>query len=172
MSAKDAGKLHVFRFGFISDLGCFFSIVEFASPEDAQRSIRELSESPLLGRPVFIRAVNSLCFTRFFISNFLGSRTVKKNPVSVQPPFQEKLVWLWQAQVSKNLLLVLQTITVVVVLPTLGTSFTLEMYVTFPDVVFIVLIDCFHVASLPSRMAGSQRSLPYLWRDHSCRYQH
>ena len=34
------------------------SIVEFASQEDAQRSIRELSETPLLGRPIFIREVN------------------------------------------------------------------------------------------------------------------
>ncbi|KAL1673693.1 RNA-binding domain-containing protein [Schizophyllum commune] len=33
--------------------GC--GIVEFASPEDAQRSVRELSEQSLLGRPVFIR---------------------------------------------------------------------------------------------------------------------
>ncbi|KAF8499503.1 hypothetical protein JB92DRAFT_2743421 [Gautieria morchelliformis] len=33
--------------------GC--GIVEFASLEDAQRSIRELSETPLLGRPIFIR---------------------------------------------------------------------------------------------------------------------
>ncbi|KAI5118546.1 hypothetical protein M0805_008486 [Coniferiporia weirii] len=33
--------------------GC--GIVEFASQEDAQRAIRELSEVPLLGRPVFIR---------------------------------------------------------------------------------------------------------------------
>jgi RNA recognition motif-containing protein len=33
------------------------SIVEFASPEDAQRAVRELSEQPLLGRPVFIREV-------------------------------------------------------------------------------------------------------------------
>lgn len=33
--------------------GC--GIVEFASQEDSQRSIRELSEMPLLGRPVFIR---------------------------------------------------------------------------------------------------------------------
>ncbi|KAH0826775.1 hypothetical protein J3R83DRAFT_5189 [Lanmaoa asiatica] len=33
--------------------GC--GIVEFASPEDAQRAVRELSEVPLLGRPVFIR---------------------------------------------------------------------------------------------------------------------
>lgn len=36
------------------------SIVEFASPEDAQRAIRELSEQPLLGRPVFIREVSCL----------------------------------------------------------------------------------------------------------------
>ncbi|TDL22750.1 RNA-binding domain-containing protein [Rickenella mellea] len=33
--------------------GC--GIVEFSSPEDSQRAIRELSEVPLLGRPVFIR---------------------------------------------------------------------------------------------------------------------
>lgn len=33
------------------------SIVEFASQEDSQRAIRELSEQPLLGRPVFIREV-------------------------------------------------------------------------------------------------------------------
>ncbi|KIM37052.1 hypothetical protein M413DRAFT_20390 [Hebeloma cylindrosporum] len=33
--------------------GC--GIVEFASQEDAQRAIRELSEQPMLGRPVFIR---------------------------------------------------------------------------------------------------------------------
>ncbi|EJC97633.1 RNA-binding domain-containing protein [Fomitiporia mediterranea MF3/22] len=33
--------------------GC--GIVEFATQEDAQRAIRELSEVPLLGRPVFIR---------------------------------------------------------------------------------------------------------------------
>ena len=36
-----------------------FRIVEFASQEDSQRSIRELSEQPLLGRPVFIREVRS-----------------------------------------------------------------------------------------------------------------
>lgn len=34
------------------------SIVEFASSEDAQRAIRELSEVALLGRPVFIREVS------------------------------------------------------------------------------------------------------------------
>ena len=33
------------------------SIVEYASQEDAQRAVRELSEQPLLGRPVFIREV-------------------------------------------------------------------------------------------------------------------
>lgn len=46
---------------FFSDLsGC--SIVEFASQEDSQRAIRELSEQPLLGRPVFIREVRTLLF--------------------------------------------------------------------------------------------------------------
>lgn len=34
-----------------------YSIVEFASHEDAMRAVKELSESPLLGRPVFIREV-------------------------------------------------------------------------------------------------------------------
>ena len=36
---------------------CPCSIVEFSSQEDAQRAVRELSEQPLLGRPVFIREV-------------------------------------------------------------------------------------------------------------------
>lgn len=31
--------------------------MEYASQEDSQRAIRELSETPLLGRPVFIREV-------------------------------------------------------------------------------------------------------------------
>lgn len=35
-----------------------FRIVEFASHEDSQRAIRELSEQALLGRPVFIREVS------------------------------------------------------------------------------------------------------------------
>ena len=38
-------------------------IVEFASPEDAQRSVRELSEQSLLGRPVFIREVRTLAIS-------------------------------------------------------------------------------------------------------------
>jgi len=39
------------------------SIVEFASQEDSQRAVRELSETPLLGRPVFIREVgNNITF--------------------------------------------------------------------------------------------------------------
>jgi RNA recognition motif-containing protein len=40
-------------------LTLFVRIVEFASQEDSQRAIRELSEQPLLGRPVFIREVRS-----------------------------------------------------------------------------------------------------------------
>lgn len=38
----------------------WYSIVEFASQEDSQRAVRELSEQPLLGRPVFIREVRAL----------------------------------------------------------------------------------------------------------------
>ena len=38
-------------------MSAFHRIVEFASQEDAQRAIRELSEQTLLGRPVFIREV-------------------------------------------------------------------------------------------------------------------
>jgi len=46
-------SLEFFRVG----LNALTRIVEFASQEDAQRAIRELSEQPLLGRPVFIREV-------------------------------------------------------------------------------------------------------------------
>ena len=53
------------------------SIVEFASQEDAQRAIRELSEVPLLGRPVFIREVIS-AFWRFF--NVYTDVLVNKGP--------------------------------------------------------------------------------------------
>ena len=44
---------------FRSVLTLIIRIVEFASQEDSQRAIRELSEQPLLGRPVFIREVRS-----------------------------------------------------------------------------------------------------------------
>jgi hypothetical protein len=40
-----------------SDMTVLFRIVEFGGQEDSQRAIRELSEQPLLGRPVFIREV-------------------------------------------------------------------------------------------------------------------
>jgi hypothetical protein len=39
---------------------CLSSIVEFASPEDTQRAIHELSEQPLIGQLVFIREVSCL----------------------------------------------------------------------------------------------------------------
>ena len=44
------------------------SIVEFASQEDSQRAIRELSEQFLLGRPVFIREVSPYSYLK--LSNF------------------------------------------------------------------------------------------------------
>lgn len=52
------------------------SIVEFASQEDSQRAIRELSEMPLLGRPVFIREVGSTFaeFTSIDTDNLSGPR--------------------------------------------------------------------------------------------------
>jgi hypothetical protein len=48
-----------------SDLA--FRIVEFASQEDSQRAIRELSEQALLGRPVFIREVRANFLSHFII---------------------------------------------------------------------------------------------------------
>jgi hypothetical protein len=54
--SKGCGYVSLFAFVFVpSDLP--IRIVEFASLEDSQRAIRELSEQPLLGRPVFIREV-------------------------------------------------------------------------------------------------------------------
>ena len=58
--------------GLIAYLHC--SIVEFASPEDAQRAVRELSEVPLLGRPVFIREVRCPNGAVTELTNNLGSR--------------------------------------------------------------------------------------------------
>ena len=49
-------------------------IVEFASQEDSQRAIRELSEQPLLGRPVFIREVRlQFAFIYRLIHGHIGS---------------------------------------------------------------------------------------------------
>ena len=48
-----------FRLPSRSVLTLFVRIVEFDSQEDSQRAIRELSEQPLLGRPMFIREVRS-----------------------------------------------------------------------------------------------------------------
>jgi len=60
VSPKVAGELlHCILFLVL--LTATTSIVEFASQEDSQRAIRELSEQPLLGRPVFIREVFLIC---------------------------------------------------------------------------------------------------------------
>ena len=51
---------YVFLFAclpFRGILTLFVRLIEFASQDDSQRAIRELSEPPLLGRPVFIREV-------------------------------------------------------------------------------------------------------------------
>lgn len=38
--------------------GC--GVVEFAAPDEAQKAIKELNDTPLMGRPVFIREVWTL----------------------------------------------------------------------------------------------------------------
>ena len=54
--------MYIFSLPFRDVLTFNHRIVEFASQEDSQRAIRELSEQPLLGRPVFIREVRSTHF--------------------------------------------------------------------------------------------------------------
>lgn len=64
---RDAGKQFRLYCKFVKPHCHVFSIVEFGSQEDAQRAIRELSEVPLLGRPVFIREVCTLHMFSFFV---------------------------------------------------------------------------------------------------------
>ena len=75
-----------------------FSIVEFASQEDAQRSVRELSEQMLLGRPVFIREVRSSPSNRVDV-RFTNRcfRTERMNHVSAPLPSLGRLEWPWLA---------------------------------------------------------------------------
>lgn len=71
-----------------------FRIVEFATQEEAQRAIKELSERQFLGRPVYLREVD---FAIFLLFHFLTMhRTVKMNRGSVLPLFQERSGWLWR----------------------------------------------------------------------------
>jgi len=46
------------------------SIVEYSSPDEAQKAIKELSDTPLLGRPVFIREVSDTTPQYFELSAF------------------------------------------------------------------------------------------------------
>jgi hypothetical protein len=71
--------------------GC--GIVEFASPEDAQRAVRELSEVALLGRPVFIREVSDWVLQELLLNS--TARIEKTSHDSVPLPFQEKSGWRW-----------------------------------------------------------------------------
>lgn len=85
--------------GYISHLPCvfpwrsdsvsIFRIVEFASQEDAQRAIRELSEQPLLGRPVFIREVRTNFMLRTQVTHE-GFRIERMSHASVPRLSQEK----------------------------------------------------------------------------------
>jgi hypothetical protein len=79
-------------------------IVEFASHEDSQRAIRELSEQPLLGRPVFIREVSLTYWTHCLaIVVYNTFRTEKTRLDSVLRPFQVKWVWLWLVKACMRL---------------------------------------------------------------------
>jgi hypothetical protein len=70
------------------------SIVEFASQEDSQRAIRELSEQTLLGRPVFIREVSTSA--RNAIPLLIPLTRIGRMSRGLGPRlFQVKLVWLW-----------------------------------------------------------------------------
>jgi hypothetical protein len=143
----------------------FLSIVEFASPEDAQRAVRELSEVPLLGRPVFIREV----------SGRLGDgdgqahrwrRIAKMNHGLVLLPYLARSVWRWQGKASThNRLHVLHITTISVHNKTLETNFTLAMSV--PTLSICVCLLTHQLAALPSRLARPKRSLPRCWKHHS-----
>lgn len=69
---KGVGEYMSFLHTFPPYVG--YSIVEFASQEDAQRAIRELSESPLLGRPIFIREVSIYFICSSMFLKFLQDR--------------------------------------------------------------------------------------------------
>jgi hypothetical protein len=90
---KDAGKF-AYHLCPNQPLTFCISIVEFASSEDAQRAIRELSEVAMLGRPVFIREVR-LSYL-FGVIPTLQIRTGKTNHASAPPQFQARLEWQWR----------------------------------------------------------------------------
>lgn len=109
VSPKDAGKFsHFSHLHVCSDLS--HRIVEFGSQDDAQRSIRELSEQLLLGRPIFIREV---CFLSLLSIRCSSShRIAKMNHALEQPQSQARWVWRWLDRASTlSLLLDLLTIT-------------------------------------------------------------
>lgn len=106
---KDAGRFSRLSYLHVcSRLSC--RIVEFGSQDDAQRSIRELSEQLLLGRPIFIREV---CFLSLLLIRCSSSyRIAKMNHALEQPQSQARWVWRWPDRASTlSLLLDLLTIT-------------------------------------------------------------
>jgi hypothetical protein len=74
-----------------------FSIVEFASQEDSQRAIRELSEQPLLGRPVFIREVRIVLLLFCSVILNMRHRIVKTKHDSEPLQYRVKWGWRWLA---------------------------------------------------------------------------
>lgn len=77
-------------------IASFYRIVEFASTEDAQRAIRELSEQLLLGRPVFIREVSvPIVAAKVPLTRF---RTVNMNLGSVLHQCRARSAWPWRGK--------------------------------------------------------------------------
>lgn len=71
--------------------------MEFASQEDAQRSVRELSEQMLLSRPVFIREVCPRCLSQVLAFINCYFRTERMSHVSEPLLSLERSVWPWLA---------------------------------------------------------------------------
>lgn len=70
------------------------SVVEFATRDDAQKAIRDLNDTTLMGRPLFIREVRHRFLFPFKRSPVLtyysfNNRTVKRKPVTEPLLFQD-----------------------------------------------------------------------------------
>ena len=96
------------------------SIVEFASTEDAQRAIRELSEQLLLGRPVFIREVSQTNHLSTLL--LTHRRIVNTSPGSAQRLYRARSVWPWRGKGCTLLLHLAHHPTTTSTTKTLGTS--------------------------------------------------
>lgn len=171
-SPKDAGESSPCSIYFFIFIALAFRIVEFASPEDAQRAIRELSEQPLLGRPVFIREVGfdfvqedqilsaMLCQDREQESRFgatpvpgkIGMAMAGQGLHAAPPPRPPSHNFFGQGNNPGNQLYV--------------GNVRLLIFSCSPVVTLLLLV------AVPSRLAGSEGFIPVSWQHHPCRHQY